>query len=214
MSERTCIITGETTEPFNLLRFVVSPDGALTPDIAYKLSGRGAYVMPKPEYVKEALKKYKFAKHINFQEKLFPKEIDLFLRSLENLLQKHFIEQVGLFRKRGRAIAGANNLKEKTFLTGLLIASDASSKEARNIESLTCPTWVLREIPSDILGRAFGRNSLAFAGILSLKNEKSTLDECGIKHSFSRWKSFIQVNSCQEGTDGCINEQSKLVNKS
>ena len=214
MSKRTCIITGETTEPFNLLRFVISPDGILTPDVAYKLTGRGAYIMPRPEYVREALKKYKFAKHLNFQKKLLPKEIDLFICSLENLLQKHFIQQIGLFRKRGRAIAGATKLKEKTLLAGLLIASDASVKEARNIEFVTDPNWVLREIPSEILGRAFGRNSLAFAGILNLKYKKSIFDEHSLKHSFRRWNSFINVNSCQKGTDGCINEHAELLNES
>ena len=92
-------------------------------------------------------------------------------------------------------------------LIGLLIASDASEREARNIVSLTNPYWILRDIPSEILGKAFGRSSLAFIGILKLKNAKNDFNGHSIKSSFRRWRSFIHVNSCQKGTDGCINDQ-------
>ena len=207
MSKRTCIITGESTESSNLLRFVVGPDGFLTPDVANKLSGRGAYLIPKPEYVREALKNNKFSKHIGFQKNLLPNEIELFVNLVENLLRKHFIERIGLFRKSGVAIAGATKLKEKPLLMGLLIASDASEREARNIVSLTNPYWILRDIPSEILGKAFGRSSLAFIGILKLKNAKNDFNGHSIKNSFRRWRSFIHLNSCQKGTDGCINNQ-------
>ncbi len=213
MSKRTCIITGKKLEPSLLLRFVVSPDGNLTPDIANKLPGRGAYIYPKPEYVREALKKNKLARHIGFQKILLPKEIDLFLRLIEGLLRRKFVEHIGLFRRRGIAIAGANNLKENPLLVGLLIASDASDREAKNIESLTHPNWILKGIPSEILGKAFGRKSLAFAGILGFKRAKSEFNGCSIRYSYQRWKPFIHEISCQTGIDGCINEQYKLLNK-
>ena len=207
MVKRTCIITGETDEATNLLRFVVGPDKSLTPDVWNKLPGRGAYTLPKPEYVKEALYKNRFAKHLGFYKHLSPREIDLFLSSLEKLLQKNFIEQIGLVRKQGSAVAGAGNLKENQVAKGLLIAADASKSEARKIMSLTRPSWILKNIPSETLGKAFGRNSLAFAGIFSSKNEKNTCDGHIIRHSFRRWEAFIHENSCQTGTDGCINEQ-------
>ena len=206
MVKRTCIVTGETDEPTNLLRFVVGPDKSLTPDILNKLPGRGAYTLSKPEYVKEALYKNRFAKHLGFYKHLSPREIDLFLSSLENLLQKNFIEQIGLVRKQGSAVAGAGNLKEHQFAKGLLIAADASNREARKIISLTRPSWILKNIPAETLGKAFGRNSLAFVGIFSSKNEKNNFDGNLIRHSFRRWEAFINENSCQRGTDGCINE--------
>ena len=64
MAKRTCIITGETDHSSNLLRFVISPDGSLVPDLAEKLPGRGAYLTPKPEYLRESFKKKKFAKKL------------------------------------------------------------------------------------------------------------------------------------------------------
>ena len=206
MAKRTCIITGETDEPTNLLRFVVGPDKSLTPDVLNKLPGRGAYTLPKPEYVKEALYKDRFAKQLGFYKRLSPSEIDLFLSSLENLLQKNFIDQIGLARKQGSAVAGAGNLKEHQFAKGLLIAADASKREARKIISLTRPSWILKNIPAETLGKPFGRNSLAFVGIFSSKNEKNNFEGHLIRHSFRRWEAFIHENSCQRGTDGCINK--------
>jgi len=207
MVKRTCIITGETDEATNLLRFVVGPDRSLTPDVLNKLPGRGAYTLPQPEYVREALYKNRFAKHLGFYKHLSPREADLFLSSLEKLLQKNFIQQVGLFRKQGSAVAGAGNLKENQVAKGLLIAADASEREARKIMSLTKPSWILKNIPAETLGKAFGRNSLAFVGIFSSKNEKNNFDGHQIRHSFRKWEAFIHENSCQRGTDGCINER-------
>jgi len=39
--ERRCIVSGEVLPEAKLIRFVVSPDGEITPDIAAKLPGRG-----------------------------------------------------------------------------------------------------------------------------------------------------------------------------
>ena len=170
MAQRTCIITGETDDSSNLIRFVISPDGSLTPDLAEKLSGRGAYIMPKPEYIAEALKKNKFAKHIDFQKKISLEEIDLFTALVGNLLQRRFVEQLSLARRQGSAIAGAGKLKENASLIGLLISNDASVREARQLESATNPNWVMRDIPAETLGEAFGRNSNLRKVALSLHN--------------------------------------------
>ena len=41
---RRCIVTGETGARGGLIRFVVGPDGVVTPDLAEKLPGRGLWV--------------------------------------------------------------------------------------------------------------------------------------------------------------------------
>ena len=42
--ERRCLASGETRDPLDMVRFVLSPDGVVTPDIARKLPGRGVWV--------------------------------------------------------------------------------------------------------------------------------------------------------------------------
>ena len=206
MAKRTCIITGKTDHSSNLLRFVISPDGSLIADLSEKLPGRGAYLISKPEHLKESFKKNKFAKHIDFQKKLSLDEVNAFTALVGKLLQRRFVEQLSLARMRGIAIAGAGKLKENRPLIGLLISVDASVREARKLESLSSPDWVIRGIPAKTLGEAFGRNSVAYVGLRRPKNVKSKFDGRSIQHSFQKWKPFIHVIPCQEGTDGCINE--------
>ena len=206
MAKRTCIITGETDHSSNLLRFVISPDGSLVVDLSEKLPGRGAYLISKPEYLKESFKKNKFAEQIDFQKKLSLDEVDEFTALVGNLLQRRFVEQLSLARMRGIVIAGAGRLRENRPLMGLLISNDASVREARKLESLTSPDWVIRDIPAKTLGEAFGRNSVAYVGLRRSKNVKSEFHARSIQHSFQKWKPFIHVIPCQEGTDGCINE--------
>ena len=207
MAKRTCIITGESDDSSNLLRFVISPDGSLIPDLAEKMPGRGAYIISRPKYLKESFKKNKFAKHIDFQKKLTSEEVDAFIMLVGNLLQRRFVEQLSLARRQGNAIVGAEKLTENTHLIGLLISNDASVREARRLESSTRPDWVMRGIPPETLGKAFGRNSIAYVGLLrSKKNVKSKFDGRSIQHAFKKWNPFINVIPCQEGTDGCINE--------
>ena len=206
MAKRTCIITGETDHSSNLLRFVISPDGSLVVDLSEKLPGRGAYLISKPEYLKESFKKNKFAEQIDFQKKLSLDEVDAFTALVGNLLKRRFVERLSLARMRGIVIAGAGRLRENRPLMGLLISNDASVREARKLESLTSPDWVIRDIPAKTLGEAFGRNSVAYVGLRRSKNVKSEFHARSIQHSFQKWKPFIHVIPCQEGTDGCINE--------
>ena len=91
MVKRTCIITGEIDESTNLLRFVVGPDKSLTPDVLNKLPGRGAYTLPKPEYIKEALYKNRFAKQLGFYKRLSPSEIVFFMCCVVILFLKNLV---------------------------------------------------------------------------------------------------------------------------
>ena len=42
--ERLCLASGQTRDPVDMIRFVLSPDGIVTPDVAGKLPGRGVWV--------------------------------------------------------------------------------------------------------------------------------------------------------------------------
>ena len=211
MAERTCIVTGQTDQSTSLLKFVLSPDNRLTPDLAEKLPGRGAYVTSDPKNVAEAIKKNRFQRHIGYGESGTPTDVDKIVSSLEVLLQNRFVEQLALGRRQGLAIAGSGKLKDLANVAGLLIASDASPREARQLENSVKPKWVIRDVPPEAMGRAFSRGAIAYVGILE-QNRKSghKIDDI-IKCSFLRWKPFIDAISCQSGTDGCINEQSAII---
>ena len=61
MNDRTCIVERRPTGPDELIRFVVSPDGAVVPDLKRNLPGRGCWVTADREHVDKAAKKGLFA---------------------------------------------------------------------------------------------------------------------------------------------------------
>ena len=61
MRERKCIVTGEVREEAQLIRFAVSPDGQVTPDVAAKLPGRGMWVSADRAILERAIAKNHFS---------------------------------------------------------------------------------------------------------------------------------------------------------
>ena len=55
MAERTCIVTRETKDTSELIRFVKGPDGSVVPDLKRKLPGRGVWVSGNKSCVAKAV---------------------------------------------------------------------------------------------------------------------------------------------------------------
>ena len=67
MRERKCIASGEVRSEARLIRFVVSPDGEVVPDVAAKLPGRGMWLTADRKSLETALAMFALAidpKHI------------------------------------------------------------------------------------------------------------------------------------------------------
>ena len=60
--ERKCIVTGEVQPKHGLIRFVVSPDKQIVPDLAEKLPGRGIWVSSTNNAVSTAIGKGLFSR--------------------------------------------------------------------------------------------------------------------------------------------------------
>jgi predicted RNA-binding protein YlxR (DUF448 family) len=58
--ERRCVATGETAGPDRLLRVALSPDGVVTPDLAARLPGRGAWISADRALIDKAVEKRLF----------------------------------------------------------------------------------------------------------------------------------------------------------
>ena len=57
---RTCIVTRAERQPEEMIRFVLAPDGTVTPDIRRRLPGRGVWVTASAEVVAQASKRRAF----------------------------------------------------------------------------------------------------------------------------------------------------------
>ncbi|MEM7774659.1 MAG: RNA-binding protein [Pseudomonadota bacterium] len=99
---RTCIVTRTTHAPDAMIRFVCDPDGAVVPDLARKLPGRGVWVGCRAALVEKAVRSKAFAKA--FRAPVTPPAdlVDL----IDRLLRKRAIEALSLANKAGAVVAG------------------------------------------------------------------------------------------------------------
>jgi len=209
---RQCIATGQSVPPENLIRFVAGPDGALVPDLAEKLPGRGAWLTASPEAVAAAVRKKAFARHLGVAEAKQvgrqmggPETVSAQLsHQLAGLLADQFVQMLALSRRAGLAIGGSGSLREAGRIEGLLIADDASQREAAKLTSAVQPGWVIKGVPAGLLGQAFGRDSLAFAGMLASSHAGQVGLQQKLRASWQKLEAFIGVLSCQALPGQCI----------
>ena len=123
--ERRCIATGVSEGTAGLIRFVLDPEGGLTPDLAERLPGRGAWLSATRDAAALAAKKRLFSR--GFKQ---PVEVsDDLPDQLEALLAKRLIEAISLTRKAGLAVSGFEKVKARLKQGGvgaLLAASDGA----------------------------------------------------------------------------------------
>ena len=106
MRERRCIVGGEVLSEDRLIRFAVSPDGDIVPDVAATLPGRGIWVEATTKAIAAAVKKNLFAKAAKAQVKA---SADLASR-VEALLVARMQSDLGLARRSGAIVFGFDSV--------------------------------------------------------------------------------------------------------
>lgn len=100
--ERRDVSTGETlTEP-HLIRFVASPDGVVTPDLARKLPGRGMWCRADRASIETAVKRKAFARSAKAPVTAPANLADM----VESLLERRCLDHLGLAKREGVLISG------------------------------------------------------------------------------------------------------------
>lgn len=133
--ERRCIATMERRPQGEMIRFVLSPDGVVTPDLAARLPGRGAWVTATREALELAQKKGAFARAFKAQVKTAP---DLAAQT-EKLLAHRIIDQLGLVKRAGDLILGFEQVREAVREAApacLIEASDGSEDQRQKVLAL------------------------------------------------------------------------------
>ena len=171
MRERRCIVGGEVLPEDRLIRFVVSPDGDVTPDIAAVLPGRGIWVGAERERIATAVKRNLFAKAAKAQVRVAPDLAD----RVETQLVQRMQADLGMARRAGQLVTGfdtvTGEIKSATPPALLIEAADGAADGKRKvfaaaharglkIETIECLT-------SQELGVAVGRENVIHAALKS-----------------------------------------------
>jgi hypothetical protein len=163
-THRRCIVTGELHERAALLRFVVSPDGELVPDVAARLPGRGLWLMPRRDIVERAVTKRLFARAARRPISAPPGLAD----RVEALLAQRCCETLGLARRAGQAVAGFERVADavRHGKVGLLVfALDAADAGRRRVAALGREVPAAGALTGAELGAAFGRDRVAHVAV-------------------------------------------------
>lgn len=132
---RMCAVSREVRPIDELIRFVVSPDGVVVPDLKRKLPGRGMWVTASRGVVAEAVRRHQF-------NKAFKRELRIpstFPADIEALLVRSVTEALGIAAKAGQIVAGFGKvesaLREGTAEV-LIHASDGAADGIRKLDAL------------------------------------------------------------------------------
>jgi uncharacterized protein len=168
--ERRCIVSHEVLADAQLIRFALSPDGVVTPDVAAKLPGRGAWVRADRATLETAAKKGAFARAFKAEVKVPPDLVAL----TETLLARRCLDQLGLSRRAGALAIGATQVEEAIRGKRALILIEASDGAAEGREKLMSlhigllgrPAAAVGCFDSADLGVALGRERVIHACLL------------------------------------------------
>lgn len=162
--ERRCIATGAVRPRGELLRFVVAPDGSVTPDLAARLPGRGIWVSPNRTALDRAVAKKLFSRAARA-----PVQVPDDLSGLvHELLSRRVVDMISLARKGGLAVAGfekVRDLARRDEMAVLLQAADGSDRGKTKISPPAGKGAFIGHLSAAELGLAFGRDRVIHAAL-------------------------------------------------
>lgn len=162
--QRRCIVSGEVKETRNLVRFVVAPGGAVVPDVAERLPGRGIWLSASREMVGAACAKGLFAKAARAKVSVADDLAD----QTETLLARRCLDLLGLARRAGQAALGFEKVRTLISAGGailLIAARDGADHGKAKLRGLGKSLPVVELFASAELSLAFGRENVIHAAL-------------------------------------------------
>ncbi len=168
--ERRDVVSGEVMDEAKLIRFVAGPDGAVVPDLARKLPGRGVWVAADRASVEAAAKKNLFAR--SAKAKLFaPPDL---ADQVETLLRRRLLSGLGLARRAGDLTSGFEKVSASLHsgkAAWLIEATDGAADGRRKILAVARkqprPPGVVGLFTAEELGLALGLENVIHTAFLA-----------------------------------------------
>ena len=168
--ERRDIVSGQVMDEAALVRFVAGPDGAVVPDLARKLPGRGMWVAADRASVAAAAKKGLFARSAKAKLSASPDLPD----QVEALLRRRVLDGLGLAKRAGDLISGFEKVAAALGAgkaAWLIEAADGAADGRRKISNVARkspnPPQVLGLFTAEELGLALGGENVIHTAFLA-----------------------------------------------
>ena len=147
-----------------LIRFVVSPDGVIVPDLGERLPGRGIWVSADRSAIMQAVERKLFARAAKAQVNV-PADL---LSTLETMLAKRCQDTIGLAKRSDLLVVGFDRVLEILAQGGagiVAIASDAGGGR-RDIAMAAGKLPVAGSLTNAELSAGVGKGAVSFLTIL------------------------------------------------
>ncbi|AJE03275.1 DUF448 domain-containing protein [Geobacter pickeringii] len=179
--QRSCLGCRETRDKGDLLRFVLSPDGTLVPDVLAKLPGRGAYTCFSSICVTKAVERKQFSRAFRCDVVVPPAEE--LTSQIAARLTERVASYLALANKAGKIISGSDMVMERLRKGGgvglVLLASDISGDIGDKVAGLAKRGGVpcLRMLDKDRFGELLGKGLRSVLAVMVSGFVPSILNE-------------------------------------
>ncbi|WP_298435316.1 DUF448 domain-containing protein [Geobacter sp.] len=179
--QRTCLGCRETRDKGELLRFVLSPEGILVPDVMAKLPGRGAYTCFRRSCVTKAVERRQFSRA--FKSEVAVPPAGEIATQIASLLRERVASYLALANKAGKIISGSDMVMERLRRGGglglVLLASDISGDIGEKVSYLAERGGVpcLRMLDKDRFGELLGKGLRSVVAVIESGFVQSILNE-------------------------------------
>ena len=163
---RRCIYTRQTLPREMLIRFAISPDGTVVPDLQEKLPGRGLWLTARGDIIRRACAENVFSKEAR-RNVTVPAELPV---SVTALMNSRCLDLIGLARRSGAAVAGFEKVRtaiDSGEVALLVEASDGAEDGREKLARRAVGVETLFLWTADQLGAPFGRERCVHAAILA-----------------------------------------------
>ncbi|HEY9452397.1 MAG TPA: RNA-binding protein [Bradyrhizobium sp.] len=184
---RMCAVSREVRPIDELIRFVVSPQGEVIPDLKRKLPGRGLWVSASRRTVAEAVRRHQFSRG-------FKRDVRVAATlpaDTEALLVRSATEALAMAAKAGQVVSGfakVEGLLEQGKAQALIHASDGAADGIRKLDAIAgqrgrnigeSPVLaIVTVLTSAELDLALGRSNVIHAALLAGPASKTFLSRC------------------------------------
>ena len=172
-TERFCAATGSVKPVAEMIRFVVSPDGAAVPDLKRRLPGRGIWITATRQALHTAVARKVFARSFKRDVRVTPD----FVGSTEQLLERAALDALAIAHKAGSVAIGFAKVESaiaRDPVVGLLHAAEAAPDGGRKLANALRRRFVdtadripvINTLTSAQLDLALGRPNVIHAALL------------------------------------------------
>lgn len=161
---RRCLVTGQSRPVTDLVRFVVGPDGAVVPDVAEALPGRGMWLSASREAVDRARARDLFAKAARRRVGVAEELAD----TTEKVLTRRCLDLLGLARRAGQAVVGFEQVRAalRAGKVAVLIgAGDGAAAGRAKLRPLARGVPLVETFTVAELSLALGRENVVHAAL-------------------------------------------------